>query len=133
MPPEISSVQFHCDKSVYVTETFIWQVDLAIKGGNCTGRKEYLSEVKYTKFHPRTVLEGPEGEYRYSSTLSLTSPLGGGGWSKLLPIRFNPGKQIRYPSERRLGGPQGRSGQMRKISPPPGLDSWTVQPVVRND
>jgi hypothetical protein len=30
---------------------------------------------------------------------------------------------------RRLGGPQGRSGQVRKISPPPGFDPWTVQPV----
>jgi len=30
---------------------------------------------------------------------------------------------------RRLGGPQGRSGQVRKISPPPGFDRRTVQPV----
>jgi len=30
---------------------------------------------------------------------------------------------------RRLGGPQGRSGQVRKISPPPGFDPRTVQPV----
>jgi len=29
---------------------------------------------------------------------------------------FTPGK-TRYPLYRRLGGPQGRSGQMRKISP----------------
>jgi len=27
-------------------------------------------------------------------------------------------------------GPQGRSGRMRKISPPPGFDSLTVQPVA---
>ena len=31
---------------------------------------------------------------------------------------------------RRLGGPQGRSGQARKISPPPGFDPRTVQPVA---
>jgi hypothetical protein len=30
----------------------------------------------------------------------------------------------------RLGGPQGRSGQMRKISPPTGFDPRTVQPVA---
>ena len=30
---------------------------------------------------------------------------------------------------RRLGGPQGRSGQVRKISPPPEFDPRTVQPV----
>ena len=31
---------------------------------------------------------------------------------------------------RRLGGPQGRSGQVRKISPPPGFDPPTVQPLA---
>jgi len=31
---------------------------------------------------------------------------------------------------RMLGGPQGRSGQVRKISPPPGFDPRTVQPVT---
>jgi hypothetical protein len=31
---------------------------------------------------------------------------------------------------RRLGGPQGRSGGVRKISPPPGFDHWTVQPAA---
>ena len=42
-----------------------------------------------------------------------------------------------YPRERpsahlyrRLGGPQGRSGQVRKISPPPRFDPRTVQPVA---
>ena len=34
-----------------------------------------------------------------------------------------------YPLYRRLGGPQGRSGQVRKISPPPRFDPRTVQPV----
>ena len=33
-----------------------------------------------------------------------------------------PGK-TRYPLYRRLGGPQGRSGQVRKISPPTGIRS----------
>ena len=27
-------------------------------------------------------------------------------------------------------GPQGRSGHVRKISPPPGFDPWTIQPVA---
>jgi hypothetical protein len=35
-----------------------------------------------------------------------------------------------YPFYRRLGGPQGQSGRVRKISPPPGLDPLTVQPVA---
>ena len=40
-----------------------------------------------------------------------------------------PGK-IRYPLYRRLGGPQDRSGRVRKISSPLGFDPRTVQPVV---
>jgi hypothetical protein len=40
---------------------------------------------------PRTGHEGPEGEWRYSSTLSLTSALDGGGWSTPRPGRFTPG------------------------------------------
>jgi len=43
-----------------------------------------------------------------------------------------PGK-TRYPLYRGLSGPQGRSGQVRKISPPPVFDSRTVQPVAYND
>ena len=35
-----------------------------------------------------------------------------------------------YPFYRRLGAAQGRSGQVRKISPPPGFDPRTVQPVA---
>ena len=31
---------------------------------------------------------------------------------------------------RRLGGPQGPSGEVQKISPPPGFDPRTVQPVA---
>ena len=33
------------------------------------------------------------------------------------------------PLYRRLGGPQGRSGQVRKFLPPPGFDPQTVQRV----
>ena len=40
-----------------------------------------------------------------------------------------PGK-TRFPLYRRLDGPQGRSGRVRKISPPPGFDPRTVQPVA---
>ena len=38
--------------------------------------------------------------------------------------------KTRYPLYRRVGGPQGWSGQVRKISPPPGFDSQTFQPVA---
>jgi hypothetical protein len=65
----------------------------------------------------------------YSSTLPLTSALDGGGWSTPRPGRFTPGKTP-YPLYRRLGETQSRSAQVRKISPPPGFNLRTVQPVV---
>jgi hypothetical protein len=41
-----------------------------------------------------------------------------------------PLENTQYPLYRRLGGPQGRYGQVRKMSPPPGFHPWTVQPVA---
>ena len=55
--------------------------------------------------------------------------LGGGGWLTPHPGRFTPG-MTRYPLYRRLGGPQGPSKRVRKMSPPPGFDLRTVQPVA---
>jgi hypothetical protein len=60
---------------------------------------------------------------------------GGGGTrrgegSASRPGRFLPPGKTRYPLYRRLGGPQGRSGLLRKISPPPEFDPRTVQPVA---
>ena len=46
------------------------------------------------------------------------------------PLRLTPGKDARYPLYRRLGGPQGRSGRLRKILLSPGFDPRTVQPVA---
>jgi hypothetical protein len=41
-----------------------------------------------------------------------------------------PSGKSRGPLYRILGGPQGRSGRVRKISPPPGFDPRTVQSVA---
>ena len=49
----------------------------------------------------------------------------GGGLASRLGRVLPPGK-TRYPLYRRLGGPQGRSGQVRKISPPVGFDPRTL-------
>jgi hypothetical protein len=46
------------------------------------------------------------------------------------PGRITPGKENRYPFYRRLGGPQGKSGHVRKISPLPGFDHRTIQSVA---
>ena len=51
------------------------------------------------------------------------------GGQRHAPDALPPGK-TRYPLYRRLGGPQGRYGRVRKISPPPGFDPRTVQPVA---
>jgi hypothetical protein len=81
------------------------------------------------KANPRTGLEGPEGEPRYSFTLSLTSVLDGVRWSTSRTAALPPGNSW-YPLYRRLGGPQDRSGRVRKISLPPGFDPRTFQPVA---
>ena len=51
------------------------------------------------------------------------------GGQRHAPAALPPGK-TRYPFYRRLGGPQSRSGRVRKISAPPGFDPRTVQSVA---
>ena len=53
------------------------------------------------------------------------------GWGVSVTPRplFTPGK-TRYPLYRRLGGPQGRFGQVWKILPPQGFYPRAVQPVA---
>jgi hypothetical protein len=82
------------------------------------------------KRHPITGHEGPVGEYRYSCTLSLTSALYGVGVQHQAPAALPPGKETQYPLYKRLGGPQGRVGRLRKISPPLGIDSRFFQFVA---
>jgi hypothetical protein len=72
------------------------------------------------------------GSGKYSSTLSLTSALDGGGWSTPRPGRFTLGEETRYPFYRRLGGPKDPSVRLRKLSLPPAFDPRTLQ-LVAND
>jgi hypothetical protein len=60
----------------------------------------------------------------------MTTALEGVEGSASRPGRSLPPGKTRYPLYRRLGGPQGRSGQVRKISPPPVFDPRTFQPVA---
>jgi len=60
----------------------------------------------------------------------MTAALERGELSAARPGRTLPPGKTRFPLYRRLGGPQSRSGQLRKISSPPGFDLRTVQPVV---
>jgi len=86
-----------------------------------TNSNLHFRSLKYRvkgKVRPRKRHAGPEGEQRYSSTLSLTSVLDGGRWSAPRPGHFTPRKETRYSLYRRLGGLQDRSGQVGSILPP---------------
>ena len=53
----------------------------------------------------------------------------GVGGQRHAPSNLSLGK-TRHPLNRRLGGPQGRSARVRKISRTPGFDLRTVQAVA---
>jgi hypothetical protein len=74
------------------------------------------------KGHPTTGHEGPQGEM-YSTTLPSTSALVRGWVVKRHAPAVIPPRKTRYPLYRRLGRFQGRSGRVRKISPPTGFRS----------
>ena len=60
----------------------------------------------------------------------MTMQLEGGEGSVSHPGHSLPLGKTQYPLYRRLGGPQGWSGQVQKISPPLGFNPQTVQPVA---
>jgi hypothetical protein len=89
--------------------------------------------VKKGKVHPRTgsvQAVWPIGGVEVQRYSFMTSALEGGEGSAPRPCRSLPPRKDPYPLQRRLGGPQGRSGQARKISPAPGFYPRTVQPVA---
>jgi len=71
-------------------------------------------KVKVTQKRPRRPGGGVEVK-RYS--FFNLGARWGGGWSTPRPGRFTPGRETQYPLYRRVGGPQGRSGRLWKISP----------------
>jgi hypothetical protein len=88
-----------------------------------------LAVVKVkAKFILEQVQEGPDREHRYSSTLTLTSPLG-----ECLTPRlggFSPGKVNRCPLYSRFVEPKSWSVGVQKSSTPPRFDSRTIQPFA---
>ena len=64
--------------------------------------------------------------WSYSSTLSLALALDEAGGQRHVPPDL-PQEKTWYPLYRRLGGSQGRSGLVRKISTPMGFVPQTVQ------
>ena len=80
----------------------------------------------HTRTHPRA------HTHKYVTLLLLLFNLGA-RWVRWLtprPGRVTSGKDTRYPLYRRLGGPQGRPGQVRRIPSPPGFNPRTVQPAA---
>jgi hypothetical protein len=80
----------------------------------------------------RSPYNRPTWAYRSRVIVLLILNLGarkGVGGQHHAPAALPPGK-TRYPLYRRIGGPQGRYGRVRKISSPPGFDPQTVQTVA---
>ena len=59
---------------------------------------------------------------------SMTAALEGGEWSAARPGRTLPSGKTRYPLYRRLGGPQDRPEQVKKISLSTGFDPGPSSP-----
>ena len=80
------------------------------------------------KLHPLTCYEGTDDELTYSSTLPLTSALYGSVFNATSGPLYPPGQQTLHPLYW-LGGYQRLIKWVRKISPLPGFDPRTVQPL----
>ena len=74
-------------------------------------------------------MKAQRGKQRYSSVLSLTLAFDGDRWSKSHTGSFTSRKDTWYPLWT-LDAPQGQSEREWKISPPPGFNTQTVQPVA---
>jgi hypothetical protein len=81
--------------------------------------------------HPITGHQGPRGGVEVQRYLFSSSVLEWGSGQHHAPAALPPGK-TRYALYRRLGGPQGRSGRVRKISPRPAFFFRSPDRPVRN-
>jgi hypothetical protein len=82
------------------------------------------------KFSLEQTVKVQRGNRDTALLFSLILALDEGAWFTPRPGRFTPGKETQYPLCRRLGRPQGPSGQEWKISPTPEFDPRTVQQVA---
>jgi hypothetical protein len=90
---------------------------------------EYNHIVGKGKVHPGTGHKSPEGEYKYSSTLYLTSALDGVGGQRHTPAALPPGR----PGTLCTGGwvvPRTGLYMCGKSHPPPEFDPRTVQSIA---
>jgi hypothetical protein len=97
---------------------------------NASNKKK--GKAKSTLVQALRLCTGPTA---HTGSGGIALPFHGQGTRRWWGVSVRPGRSLppgksRYPLYGRLGGPQGRSGQVRKISPPPRFDPRTVQPVV---
>jgi hypothetical protein len=105
-PSSLLAVHLQCNVKRKVKVTLVQALKL------CTGRMAHRgSRGTALPFLDQRLKKGVRGQCH---ALAALYPLG----------------KTWYPLYSRLGGPQGRSGQVRKISPPPGFDPRTVQSVA---
>jgi hypothetical protein len=83
---------------------------------NATTVQVCPNNYTHSKFTPEQDMKAQRGVEVYSSTFSLTSALDGGGGGQCHALAN--------------GGGQGQSGWVEIISPPPGFNPRTIQPVV---
>jgi hypothetical protein len=99
------------------------------------GRKKVKVRLSLRFFFRTPRHEDILGEWRYSSTHSLTSALDGGEWSASRPRPLYPqGKSPWYPLDRRLGGPHSRSecgGEEKNSQHLVGFEPPIIQPVAQ--
>jgi hypothetical protein len=87
-----------------------------------------LQSVVYSSSTGLWKVKSPEGESRYSSALSSTLALDGGGWSTPRLGHFTPGKETQYPFYRGWGASGMISTGAENLAPT-GI-RWAVKPVA---
>ena len=93
--------------------------------------KVSLLYVKTGKVHPVQALRLCTGRTAHWGSRGIALHFHDHGTRRGWGVSFTPRplftlRKTRYPLYRSLGGPQGRSGQVRKMSPQPGFDPRTV-------
>jgi hypothetical protein len=114
----------------------IWNDDLLASYILCCSEqfRQYCAKQRcpylhYDKFKHKTYHASIERNTGHNSTLPLTLALDG-GWMVKATLRVLSPKNDCYPLCRQLGGRQGPSGRVRKMSPSTGFDPRTFKPVA---
>jgi len=123
-------------KHIHSTCSELWGLSIVIREYMFTNiphfKRNQLIDTKGT-VKVQFTLEQATKAQRGSTGIALPLFNLGARWLWVVNATPRPlysGKETRYPFYRRLGGPQNRSGKVRKISPQPGLDPRTVQSVA---